>query len=220
MEDGFNCAFISWDDIHTLSRIVAKGIRKAKFQPDVIIGLARGGFVPSRNLSDLLGVKDLISLKIGHWGEVATKDGKAELKYPIKFDLTGKKVLIVDDITDTGESMIVARDYIQSLGPSEIKTAVLMHINHSKFTPDFYAEDVEDWTWFIFPWCFVEDAGHLINKVLENGEHMSLSSIKRDMEKRFQIKIKYEPLLDLLEELEHRNLIEKIGNNVWKKCKV
>ncbi len=217
MEDGFNCEFVSWEDIHTLSRIVAKSIRKAGFQPDVVIGLARGGFVPSRNLADLLGVKDLVSIKVGHWGEVATKDGKAELKYPIKIDLTGKKVLIVDDLTDTGESMIVAKDYVQSLGPAEIKTATLVHITHSKFVPDFYAEEVDNWVWFIFPWCFVEDVSSLINKVLENGEHMSLSSIRQDIEKRFKVSVEYEPLIDLLEELGHRNVIEEIGNNLWRK---
>lgn len=217
MEDSFNCEFVSWEDIHTLSRIVAKSIRSSGFQPDVIIGLARGGFVPSRNLADLLGVKDLISVKVEHWGEVATNDGKAELKYPIKIDLTGKKVLIVDDLTDTGESMMTVKDYVQSLGSAEIKTATLMHITHSKFVPDFYAEEVKDWKWFIFPWCFVEDVTSLINKVLENGEHMNLSSIKQDIEKRFRVNVGYEPLIDVLEELEHRGIIEKIGNNLWRK---
>lgn len=219
MEEEFNCEFVSWEDIATLSRIVAKSIMKTGFQPDMIVGLARGGFVPSRNLADLLGVKDLVSIKVGHWGEVATKDGKVELKYPIKIDLTGKKVLIVDDITDTGDSMITAKDYVQSLGPSEIKTATLIHITHSKFVPDFYAEEIKgkDWKWFIFPWCFVEDLGSFINKVLDNGNHMSLSSIKQDIEKRFKVEVKHEPLIDILEKLEHRNIIEKVGNNVWKK---
>ena len=62
----------------------------------------------SRVLCDYLGVKDLVSLKIEHWGVTATPDGKAQIKYPFDIDLTGKNVLVVDDITDTGESMIIA----------------------------------------------------------------------------------------------------------------
>ena len=219
MEGDFNCQLVSWEHINTLSRIVAKNMRMSGFQPDMIIGLARGGFVPSRNLADLLGVKDLVSIKVGHWGVTATKDGKAELKYPIKIDLTGKKILIVDDITDTGDSMILAKDYVQSLGPAEIKTATLMHINHSKFVPDFYAEEIDkdDWMWFIFPWCFVEDVGSLIDKVMDNSNHASLSSIKQTIEKRFKIDVGYDPLMNVLEELEHRNVVEKVGNNLWKK---
>lgn len=217
MEGDFNCELVSWERIHALSRIVAGNMRESGFQPDIIIGLARGGLVPSRNLADFLGVKDLVSIKIAHWGVTATKDGKAELKYPINIDLTGKKVLIVDDITDTGDSMKLAKDYVQSLGPAEIKTATLMHITHSKFVPDFYAEEIKEWRWCIFPWCFVEDVISLIDKVIDNGSNMGLSSIKQDLEKRFGINVEYEPLMNVLEELEHRNVIEKTGNDLWRK---
>ena len=219
MADDFNCELVSWNRIHDLSKTVAKNVRNSGFQPDLIIGLARGGFVPSRNLADLLGVNDLVSIKVVHWGVTATKDGKAELKYPIKIDLKEKKVLIVDDITDTGESMIVAKDYVQSLGPAEIKTATLMHINHSKFVPDFYAEEVDknDWMWFIFPWCFVEDVSSLLVKVMENNGNASLSSIKQGIEERFKVSIEYMPLIEVLEELEHRNTVEKVGNDIWRK---
>jgi hypoxanthine phosphoribosyltransferase len=219
MEDDVNCELVSWKYINTLSKTVAKNIRSVGFQPDFIIGLARGGFVPSRTLADLLGVKDLVSIKVSHWGVTATKDGKAELKYPIKIDLTGKKVLVVDDITDTGESMILAKDYIQSLGPVEIKTATLMHITHSKFVPDFYAEEVDktDWKWFIFPWCFVEDVSSFVVKIVESEGESDLSSIKKEIEKRFKIKVEQEKLLEVMEEMEYRDIVEKIGDNIWKK---
>ena len=217
MEGDFNCELVSWEHVHTLSKVVAKNVRKSRFQPDMIIGLSRGGLVPSRNLADFLGVKDLISIKVEHWGVTATKDGKAELKYPIKIDLKGKKVLIVDDITDTGDSMKLAKDYVKSLGPAEIKTTALIHINHSKFVPDFYAEEIDKdkWTWFIFPWCFVEDLVSLIDKLIENDNNKDLPSIKKDLEKRFKINVEDEALINVLEELEHRKMIEKIGNNAW-----
>ncbi len=217
MEDSFNCELVSWDHIYELSKTVARNIRQSGFQPDILVGLARGGLVPTRNLSDLLGVKDVISIKVEHWGEVATKDGKVELKYPIKTDLTGKKVLIVDDITDTGESIRVAKDYVQSLGPAEIRTAVLKHIFHSKFVPDFYADELKEWKWIIFPWCFVEDVGSLIGKVLDNGGGMNLESIRQEIERRFAVKLEDEYLMDAVRELEYRNLIEKTGNDQWRR---
>lgn len=75
-------------------------------------------------------------------------------------------MLIVDDITDTGESMKLAYDYVKSLSPSEIRTSAMLHITRSNFKPDFYSEEVneEKWAWFIFPWNVYEDLDNLIGR--------------------------------------------------------
>ena len=82
--------------------------------------IARGGLVPSRMVADYLFKKDLLSIKTEHWGLTATMDGKAVLKEKLNYDITGKKVLIVDDITDTGESMKLSYNYIKSLNPAPV----------------------------------------------------------------------------------------------------
>ncbi len=136
MSDKYECEMMSWDSFQRLAEETARQIVESGYEPDIIVGLARGGWVLSRVLCDYLGVKDLVSLKVEHWGVTATPDGKARIKYPFDVDLTDCTVLVVDDITDTGQSMTVATEYVETLNPGEVRTATLQHITGSKFTPD------------------------------------------------------------------------------------
>lgn len=91
---------------------------------------------------------------------------EARIKYPIPVDISGKKVLIVDDITDTGDTLSISVAYAQSLNPAEIKTAVLQHKTCSSFTPDFYAQKIIMWRWIIYPWARYEDLAGFAEKIL------------------------------------------------------
>ena len=199
---GFDCELMSWELFDKLSEIVAEKIKISGFQPDFIIGIARGGWVLSRVLCDYLGVKDLISLKVEHWGITATPNGKAQIKYPFKIDLSEKKVLVVDDITDTGESMIIAINYSKGMNPAEIKTAALRHIKGSKFIPDFFGDEIT-WRWVVFPWNFVEDICNIIPKVLGSG--VEVNNIKKQLKTNFKIELTENQILDILNEIERRS---------------
>ncbi len=206
-EDTFECEVMDWNLFYALSKQVAKEINSSGYKPDLIIGLARGGWILARVLCDLVGVKDIVSLKVEHWGVTATPNGKAKLKYPFNIDLTGKRVLVVDDITDTGESMCVAVEYIQSLNPSEIKTATLRHITGSKFLPDYFAEEMV-WRWVIFPWNFTEDMSNIIPKVLKSmGHNVDIAKIKSKLKQLYKIDITEEKIEEILRELKRRELI-------------
>ena len=203
MSDAFECEIMSWELFDRLAKNVADKIKKSGFKPDFMVGLARGGWVLSRVLCDYIGVKDLVSLKVEHWGVTATPDGKAQIKYPFDIDLTGRNVLVVDDITDTGESMIVAEEYVQSKNPASIKTAALRHIDGSKFTPDFYG-DVITWRWVVFPWNFVEDMCNIVPKVSEGVS--SLEEVKRRLKARHNIDLSIEQIKEINAELARRKL--------------
>ena len=203
MSDAFECEIMSWELFDSLAKSVADKIKKSGFKPDFMVGLARGGWVLSRVLCDYIGVKDLVSLKVEHWGVTATPDGKAQIKYPFDIDLTGRNVLVVDDITDTGESMIVAEEYVQSKNPASIKTAALRHIDSSKFTPDFYG-DVITWRWVVFPWNFVEDMCNIVPKVSKGVS--SLEEVKRRLKARHNIDLSIEQIKEINAELARRKL--------------
>jgi hypoxanthine phosphoribosyltransferase len=154
----------SWEEINRLGYGVADSIKESGFKPDVIIALARGGVVPARIICDALILSDYISIKVDHWGVTAAKDGKARLRRPVNWDLSGKKVLVVDDITDTGESIALAVDVVKGMNPSGLRTATIFHIDHSKFKPDFFAKEIP-WRWVIFPWNKHEDLVSLVGKI-------------------------------------------------------
>jgi hypoxanthine phosphoribosyltransferase len=210
--DCFECEVMDWNLFYNLARQVATKINSSGYRPDIIVGLARGGWVLARVLCDLIGIKDLVSLKVEHWGVTATPDGKAQLKYTLNVDLTGKNVLVVDDITDTGESMRVTLEYLKSLKPSEIKTAALRHINTSKFLPDYFGEEIS-WRWVIFPWNFTEDMCNIIPKVckrlsLNPEDDVDVTKIKNELKQFYTIGISEETLEEILQELKRRNQIK------------
>ena len=211
----FKCEFRSWENIYALSRIVARKIRASGWEPDIVIGITRGGWVPARNLCDFLGIKDLLGVKIEHWGITATPDGEAKLKWPLNVDLTGKKVLVVDDITDTGKSMLTAVEHVKTLNPKEIRTAALLHIKDSKFIPDYFAEEIE-WKWIIFPWNVTEDLINLVSNYLDEKEMAEINEVLDGLKEWYDIELTEEQLKEVLEEMEVRKMIKRIGEKIAK----
>ena len=205
----FECQIMDWNYFYRLAKEVANKINSSGFKPDIIVGLARGGWVLARVLCDFVGVKDLVSVKVEHWGVTATPDGKAKLKYPLKVDLTGKKVLVVDDITDTGESMRVTVEYLKTLNPSEIRTASLQHLTCSKFKADYVGE-VLPWRWVIFPWNFTEDMCTLIPKACKRLEidvdgDVDFTEIKNEMKEMYTINMNEDTIANIVKEIRRRD---------------
>ena len=208
---------MDFDDIRNYAYQTAIKIRQSGWRPDVIVGVARGGWVHARLQCDLLGVKELYSVKVDHWGVTATKDGKAKLTIPLTGDVKGKRVLVVDDITDTGESLTMAVNHIKEHDPADVKSATLMHIAGSKFVPDYFGVEVS-WAWEIWPWNFYEDLNALILKIFEGEkvDEMSTMELKKHLREYNNIVLSDEVLSKVKA---HMGFLEKIVyplDNYWK----
>jgi hypoxanthine phosphoribosyltransferase len=165
---------VSWDEIVEWTRGLAEEIKGSGWKPQVIVAVARGGYVPARLLADFLDVTNMLSVQSQHWTEAAKAEEKAILKYPYKVDLKGEDVLVVDDIVDTGETLKLARDYVsENWSPGTVKTASLQWISSvAKFKPDYYYLEVKDWTWFQYPWTRLEDLKDFIKRILREDERL------------------------------------------------
>lgn len=212
----FPAYLASWEDIEEWARKGALKILREKWKPDVVVGLARGGWIPARLYCDFLGVKDLLSLKVEHWGVTATPDGKARIKYGFDYDLNDRKVLIVDDIADTGESLTLAKNYVESKNPKEVKTATLLTIKTSKFRPDYFGEEI-DWAWIVFPWNFVEDMINLIGNLFEGKERLTVDEIKALFEELHNLRVPKEKIEEALIIAEKRKIFKNEGG-IWIKA--
>ncbi len=215
----FDCWLPTWDGLHENIRDIANKIKKDSYRPDIVIALSRGGFVPARVICDLLIIKDLVSIKVDHWGVTAAKDGKAHLRYPIDVNLTGKKVLIVDDITDSGESMAIAKDFVKKLNPKEIKTAAIFHFKHSKFVPDYYSKELANWIWVMWPWNYIEDMCNITPKVLDENKGLSIEEIKGNLKENFKIDLSEQKIIEIMGVLAARNIAIENGIG-WVKNKI
>jgi uncharacterized protein len=163
MDDLPRCRRARWPEVERWADAVTERIRQAGGRPTAIAGLTRGGWVPARLLGDRLGVHRLLSLRVQHWGVTASRDGAARLTEGLSGPVAGEAVLVVDDITDTGESLHLASEHVHAAGPRSVETAALVHIAHSKFVPTYYGEEIprDAWVWVVFPWNYWEDLATL-----------------------------------------------------------
>ena len=210
----FKCKIVTWDEIMLWAKDTVDKMKAAEFKPDIVIGLTRGGWVPARIMCDIMHIKSLFSIKVEHWGITAQPDGQAKLIQGLDMDLKGKKVLVVDDITDTGKSMQLSKEHLLSKGPAELRTATLLHITHSVFEPDFYSVKVpkEDWTWFVFPWNFYEDMRTLVPKTLY--ERKDLEGVCCAMREQFQVNVDRKQVDGTLNELRDQDKVE-VKDGKW-----
>ncbi len=139
---------LSWDDGATLCEEL---VEKTKdYKPDVLIGVSRGGLVPLRIFADVLDMKKIGILGIQFYKAIGKRNKFPEITHDMPLNIEGKKVLIIDDIADTGKSLITAKEYIEKKGAKEIRTATLHFKPTSLITPDYYIRITTDW--IIYPW--------------------------------------------------------------------
>ncbi len=113
------------------------------FLPDIIIGIVRGGVIPARLISSKLGVKEMYCLRVKKVGSErrVTSDILEEMKE--------KKILLVEDMLETGKSLIVAKQYLEKKG-GIVQTACLYTMPTSKVKPDYYLKEIQEVA--KFPW--------------------------------------------------------------------
>ena len=196
----FPCQLISWDEAYRLSRKLAKAIKSSRYDPDLVVAIGRGGYVPARIVCDFLLHSLLTSIKIEHWDIAACKRPQASVRFPLAVDVREKKILIVDDVTDTGDTLKAAIDYVKSEGAGQIKTAVMQHKTSSSLIPDFYADLISDWRWIIYPWAAYEDVLGFTERVLSD-EPASLAEIGMALKERYSLTVDGESLQEILGDL-------------------
>lgn len=184
--ESFTCELVAWDHAVRLSRTLAAKVRASGYRPDLVIAIGRGGYVPARIVCDRLLLTTLTSIKIEHWGTAARKKREAVIRYPLATDIRDLSVLIVDDITDTGETLQRAVWYVEEFGPREVKTGVLQHKHTSSFDPDYYAEYLAGWRWVVYPWALHEDLVGFTEKVLLE-EPLTTAEIRAALARRYEI---------------------------------
>lgn len=205
--DYFDCYMVSWDEAYRLCKIVARKIKEAGYEPDLVIGIARGGLVPARIVCDFLLKKELACVKVEHWGIAATL-GTAKIKYPLQVDITGKRILVVDDVADTGDTYAVLMEYLMEKEPLEVRTAVLQYKTCSTFVPGYWGEKQERWKWIIYPWAVYEDLVGFIGRVLEHP--MTHEGIRKNLARRFDIRVSRRELLEMLNDMYSDGKLRKI----------
>lgn len=191
-----SCEVISWNRFYALARKLARQVRDSGYRPDLIVAIGRGGYVPGRVLSDFLGQMDLTSFKIEHY-RGTQKQSAARVRYPLAADITGRKVLVVDDVSDTGDTFAVALEHLSSRGtPAEVRSAVLHHKTVSAYVPDYFVHKVVKWRWIIYPWAVAEDLSGFIRAMQPRSA--DVDEIAERLAADHDVRVPRSVLLDIL----------------------
>ncbi len=157
---------LSWDDVQRLTETVAGKITASGYKPDIVVAVSRGGFDPARILCDQLAIRRLASVQVEAYDGMV-KCPEPVVILPVNADLRGKRVLMADDVSDSGASLLVAREHLVERGASEVRIATLHIKPWSRFVPDYYAENVD--AWVVYPWELRECLLEVADKIRATG---------------------------------------------------
>lgn len=142
---------LTWSRFGELSRGLAQQVADDGFRPDAILGIARGGLLVAGALAYDLDVKPVFLINVEFYTGVDERL-QAPVILPPQLqvrDLTNLKILIADDVADTGATLEVVRDLCAD-AVAEVRTAVLYEKPISTVTCDYVGMRTD--RWIVFPW--------------------------------------------------------------------
>ncbi len=132
---------------------------------DAVVTISRGGLIPARIVSDVLGVEDLYVIRSKLWGVGGKLFDKPLIRIEGGINVKGRRVLIIDEVVDTGSTMSEVIRIVKGLGASSIASGVLHYKLTSTVRPDYYVEEVREWAWIFYPWSLSETLYSLASRV-------------------------------------------------------
>lgn len=158
----------SWKQIYDMLLALADKINAEGFKPDVIVGVCRGGWPPARVISDLLENAELANVKAEFYLGVGETKGEPVITQPVSTSVLGKKVLVVDEVADTGKSLRLVKEHLMERGAVEVKIATIYYKPWSIVIPDYYEKETS--RWIVFPWEVKETIRKLFEKCKREGK--------------------------------------------------
>ena len=141
---------LSWEDIEEL---VATLVAELPTDYDVLVVVTRGGMVPACLISEQTGIRNIVAAAVMFYTDVdETLPDPVFLQFPADPLLYDKRVLVVDDVWDTGRTIVAVKERILAAGGRPDLAVLHYKPSHSKFDdrPDFHADTTD--AWIVYPW--------------------------------------------------------------------
>jgi uncharacterized protein len=151
---------LSWEFFGELCRVLAVRIATSGYRPDLVVGIAKAGVIPAAVVASILRC-DFFSLKISRDLGAERVRARPRILSSAPAEARGKRVLIVDEICTSGETLRMALNALRQVQPAELRTATSL-VKHGGYRPDFFALETDSTV--VFPWDrqVVNEAGEII----------------------------------------------------------
>lgn len=146
---------LSWAQFDVLVQGLSRGIGR-DFRCDAVVGVAHGGVFVGGAVASALAA-EFFPVRISRRSRDKSNRPGPRLQGEMPKELKGKRVLIVDDVASSGDTLELATQLAKKVGAREVKTAALI-VRDEGHRPDFFALAIEDL--MVFPWDYepvVED---------------------------------------------------------------
>jgi hypothetical protein len=142
---------MSWTQLGEASRELGRAIVDDGYEPDLILGVARGGLLVAGALSYAIGVKNTFTMNVEFYTGVDERLPVPMILPPVPalVDLQDARMLIADDVADTGQTLALVKGFCSGQ-VGEVRTAVLYEKPRSIVTCDYVWRRTE--LWIDFPW--------------------------------------------------------------------
>ncbi|HYU66868.1 MAG TPA: phosphoribosyltransferase [Jatrophihabitantaceae bacterium] len=142
---------LTWADFGRAGRELATRIDADGFRPDIILAIARGGLFPAGALGYALDVKNLHVINVEFYTGVDQRLDMPVVLPPVPkpIDLSGSRVLIADDVADTGATLRLVKDFCAD-HVAEVRCAVIYEKSRSVVKCEYVWRRTD--LWIDFPW--------------------------------------------------------------------
>ncbi|GAB6936688.1 phosphoribosyltransferase [Isoptericola variabilis] len=142
---------LTWTLLPVAIRELAQQVVDSGFLPDVVIAVARGGLVPGGAMAYALGTKGVGTMNVEFYTDIGKTLDDPRVLPPLMdtSELPGSKVLVVDDVADSGRTLALVMDMLAKQG-ADARSVVLYTKPRTIIRPDYSWRDTD--LWITFPW--------------------------------------------------------------------
>jgi hypoxanthine phosphoribosyltransferase len=146
--DGITYVCPTWEQMGIYTFDLARKILESGRKFDKMVPLAKGGLTWARTLLDYLNMDNLNSMRIKKYKGV-NQSGVPQIVQPLSEPANGLKVLVFDEVIDSGDTQKLAKRYLEVMGVAELGIAALCLKPISDGKPDYWAFETTGWV--VFP---------------------------------------------------------------------
>ncbi|NND74361.1 MAG: phosphoribosyltransferase [Ilumatobacter sp.] len=142
---------MTWDMVGVATRDLAQMVADDGYEPDMILAVARGGLLPGGAMGYALSIKNVYTMNVEFYTGVDERLEVPRILPPAPdfVDLSHGKILIVDDVADTGHTLKSVEEFCEGK-VGEVRTAVIYEKSHSVVKCDYVWKRTDQW--INFPW--------------------------------------------------------------------
>src|SRR5438270_4174941 len=159
---------MSWQDLGAGSRELAELVYRDGYRPDMILAIARGGLLVGGAVGYALGVKNTFSMNVEFYTGIDERLEMPMLLPPVPdlVDFHEQRVLIADDVADTGATLALVKDFCEGK-VGEVRCAVLYEKPRSTVNCEYVWRRTD--RWIDFPWSADEALGAPASQLHDGG---------------------------------------------------